>query len=63
MHILYLPGVEYADILEEVMLPSVRAWACPEPDPITFVHDNSSVHRSRVVQQFFAEHPEIQPIQ
>lgn len=50
---------DYIQVLEEVMLPSVRAKAIPEPDPIIFVQDNSSIHTSRMLKQWFAENPEI----
>ncbi|KAK4328864.1 hypothetical protein Pmani_000754 [Petrolisthes manimaculis] len=53
-------GQQYIEVLEELLLPSVRAMAIPHPLPIKFVHDNSSIHRSKVVQQWLNEHPELE---
>ncbi|KAK4327483.1 hypothetical protein Pmani_002039 [Petrolisthes manimaculis] len=53
-------GQQYIEVLEEVLLPSVRAMVIPHPLPIKFVHDNSSIHRSKVVQQWLSEHPELE---
>ena len=47
------------DLLEDVLLPTVREMAIPAPDPIYLVQDNSPVHTSRVVDAWFREHPEI----
>ena len=44
-------------ILEDVMLRSVRA-IYPEGG-IVFVQDNSPIHRGRIVQEWFRQHPEI----
>lgn len=56
-----MDAVEYIRILEDVMLPSVRLLY-PPPTPITFVQDNSSVHTSRIVREWFNEHPDIVPL-
>lgn len=56
-----MTGADYVDILENVMLPSVRILY-PPPEPIVFVQDNSSVHTSRIVQEWFRGHPEIELI-
>lgn len=48
---------EYVDVLENILLPSVRLLY---PDgPITLVQDNSSVHTSRLVRDWFSNNPEI----
>lgn len=47
---------KYIQILETV-IPSIRA-----PNPIRFVHDKSPIHTSRLVRDWFAEHPDIQLI-
>lgn len=47
------------DILEEVLLPSIRTYALPAPEHIYLVQDNCPVHTGRVVQDWFQEHPEI----
>lgn len=52
-------SVQYVEILEEVLLPTVRAMAIPAPLPITLVHDNSSIHSSRMVKEWLNGHPEI----
>lgn len=48
---------EYVSILEDVMLPSVRA-VYPEGQ-ILFVQDNSPIHHGRVVREWFLQHPDI----
>ena len=53
-----LNSLEYINILETSLLPSVRAYAIPDPDPIYFVHDKSPIHTSRLVRDWFARHPE-----
>lgn len=50
-------GEEYVTILEDVLLPTVRAMALPPPEPIYLVQDNCPVHKSRVVAQWFDAHP------
>ena len=52
-------GARYVDILE-VLLPTVRAMAFPDQDPFYLVQDNSPIHTSRVVKNWFREHPEIE---
>ncbi|KAK3885555.1 hypothetical protein Pcinc_008351 [Petrolisthes cinctipes] len=51
---------QYIEILEEVMLPSVRSYLLPYPERIVFVQDRCPVHTARVVRQWFNEHQEIQ---
>ena len=46
------------EILEEVLLPTVREMAIPHPEPILLVQDNSPVHKGKVVDEWFREHPE-----
>ena len=58
-----LNSAQYVKILEEVMLPSVRAMLLPEPLPIHFVMDNSPVHTATVVTDWFLQHPEVIRIQ
>lgn len=57
-----LTGIDYIQILEEVLLPSVRVMAFPHPQTIKLVQDNSPIHTSRVVQEWFAQHQEIELI-
>lgn len=52
-------GLKYVEILEEVLLPSVRAMVYPDPEPFYFLHDNSPIHTCGVVQTWFSHHPEI----
>lgn len=52
-------GLKYVEILEDVLLPTVRAMFVPDPDPFYLVHDNSPIHISLVVRRWFDEHPEI----
>lgn len=51
-----LTGQKYVDILDNVLLPT--AWARFGLGPIYFVQDRSPIHTSRVVADWFAEHPE-----
>lgn len=55
-------SVDYIQVLEEVLIPTVRAMAIPHPQPIIMVHDNSSVHASNIVKAWFEQHPAIQPL-
>lgn len=51
----------YIEILEEVMIPSVRALYPEDEMPvIRIVEDNSAVHRARIVRNWYDEHPEVQ---
>lgn len=52
-----LTGEDYKDILEDVFLPSARVFF-PEGQ-ITLVQDNSPIHTSRTVRQWFDQNPEI----
>jgi len=54
-------AAEYLDVLENVMLPTVRNLL--PGARITFVQDNSAVHRARIVEDWFQNHPEIRRIQ
>lgn len=54
-------ALDYVQVLEDVMLPSVRVIY---PDgPILFVQDNSPIHTARIVREWFADHNEIINIQ
>ena len=46
---------QYLEILEEVMLPSVRAIALPYPETIVFMQDNCSIHTAKIVKKWFEE--------
>jgi hypothetical protein len=50
----------YWEILEEVMLPTVRNIYPEEERPrFAFVQDNCSIHRANIIMDWFADHPEI----
>ncbi|KAF2902078.1 hypothetical protein ILUMI_04107, partial [Ignelater luminosus] len=52
---------QYIRVLDEVLLPSVRAvYAEYEMATFIFVQDNSSIHTAQIVQEWFEEHPEIE---
>lgn len=57
----HMNAIEYIDILENVLIPSVRK-IYSEDDVPTFrlVQDNSAVHTAQIVQEWFAQHPEIE---
>lgn len=52
-------GAQYVEILEEVVLPSVQALLFPEGEPFYLLQDNSPIHTSRVVNEWFGQHPYI----
>ncbi|KAI4470432.1 transposable element-related [Holotrichia oblita] len=47
----HLTALQYRDILENVMLPSVTSLY----DQFTFQHDNSPIHTANVVQQWITD--------
>ncbi|KAK3896200.1 hypothetical protein Pcinc_000122 [Petrolisthes cinctipes] len=51
---------QYLEILEEVVLPSVRCYAIPYPENIVFMQDNCPVHTARVVRRWFEEQPQLE---
>ena len=51
-----LRGPEYVEILEDVVLPSVNRLF-GEDEVLNVIEDNSTVHRSDVVNDWYAEHP------
>lgn len=56
-----LKGPQYVDILENVFLPeAMERFGCEAT--IKFVQDNSPIHTSRIVREWFAERPEVQLI-
>lgn len=56
----HMDANEYINILENVLLPSVRnIYSEADMPTIRLVQDNCSVHTSRIVQEWFAQHPEI----
>lgn len=54
-----LTGARYVEILDEVLLESMRTVLFPEQDPFYFVQDNSPIHHCRVVREWFHTHSEI----
>src|SRR5215469_2989657 len=46
---------QYIEILEEVFLPTVKSMLFPDPEKISFVHENSPIHTARRVRQWFTE--------
>lgn len=55
-----LTSLQYINILETCLLPSVRMCAIDEPLPIILVQDRSPIHTSRAVTTWFANHQEFQ---
>lgn len=58
-----LDSHQYINILETSLLPSVRAYAIPEPEPIYLVQDRSPIHTSRAVMAWFRAHPQIRLVE
>ncbi|XP_026829123.1 uncharacterized protein LOC113562825 [Ooceraea biroi] len=56
----HMNAVEYIDILENVLLPRVRnIFTAADVPTFRLVQDNSAVYTSCIVQEWFAQHPEI----
>lgn len=53
-----LTSEKYVRILEDILLPTARARFAP--GLIRFVQDRSSIHTSRAVTAWFANHPEFE---
>ena len=45
------------EILEEVLLPSVQTLLYPDNMPFHLLQDNSPIHTSNVVKEWFHDHP------
>ena len=54
-----LTADQYVRILEDVMLPSVRAMLTPVPQSIYIAMDNAPVHKSHKVKEWLKEHPDV----
>lgn len=52
-----LNSQKYIEILEESLIPSVRAYGAPHS--IILIHDNSSIHQSKTVREWLAGQPDI----
>lgn len=46
---------QYLEILEEVMVPSVRTYALPYPERVIFMQDNCPIHTARIVRRWFQD--------
>ncbi|KAG7168766.1 Transposable element Tcb2 transposase-like 11 [Homarus americanus] len=55
----WFTGHKYRQVLEGVLLPPVEALFFPEGEPFYLVQDNSPIHTSRVVKEWFGLHPYI----
>ena len=53
----FFTGAGYVDILEEVLLLSLKAVL--DEEPIYFVEDNCPIHKSQIVSKWFEDHPKI----
>lgn len=53
-------AVKYTEILLKHFLPSLQEKNYPYTGPILFVHDRCPVHTDKVVQEWFANHPNLQ---
>ena len=51
---------QYLEILEEVMLPSVRSYALPYPEKIIFMQDNCPIHTAKIIKRWFAEQRDVE---
>ncbi|KAK3894535.1 hypothetical protein Pcinc_001691 [Petrolisthes cinctipes] len=58
-----LNSLQYIEILEQIMIPSVRALLIPEPNPIYIAMDDSTVHNAAIVTDWFQRHSEVIRIQ
>ncbi|KAK3891127.1 hypothetical protein Pcinc_004920 [Petrolisthes cinctipes] len=51
---------QYLEILEEVMLPTVRAYALPYPERIIYMHDRCPVHTAHVIRRWFEDQRDVE---
>ena len=58
-----LNSEQYVQIMDQVLLPTVRAMLIPEPEPIYHVMDNCPIHNSKLVTDWLNNHPEISRIE
>lgn len=57
----HMNALEYVDILKNVMLPSVcRNYSEDDMPTFRFVQNNSAVHISHIMEEWFAQHSEIE---
>ena len=54
-----LNSEQYVQIMDQVLLPTVRAMLIPEPEPVYLVMDNCPIHNSKLVTDWLNNHPEI----
>lgn len=53
-------AMKYRNILNNIMYPAARRLFPVEIHPtITFMQDNSPVHKAKIVNEWFREHPDI----
>lgn len=52
---------DYIEVLEKVFLPSVRK-VFPKPIKIKFVQDNSSIHKAKIVKEWFSRQEYVEVI-
>lgn len=55
-------AVRYAEILDEVLLLSLRAYGLLDDGVVYFVQDRCPIHMSRIIREWFTDHPEIEPL-
>lgn len=49
----------YVQVLQDAMLPSVRAMLIQVPPPINIAMENAPVDNSKHVKEWFRQHPEV----
>ena len=56
-----LNSEQYVQIMDQVLLPTVRAMLIPEPEPrhIYLAKDNCPIHNSKLVTDWLNNYPEI----
>ena len=52
----------YLRILEDVMIPTVRAIVFLYPEKILFTQDSSSIQRAHIVNRWFAEQWDVEMV-
>ncbi|CAD6223363.1 GSCOCG00011745001-RA-CDS [Cotesia congregata] len=53
-------AVKYVEVLNNIMYPAARNLFPVGTHPtITFMHDNSPVHKAKIVNAWFQEHPDV----
>ena len=54
-----LNGKQYVEIMEDIMVPTVRAMVFPKPQKILFMQDNCPAHKCKYAMKWFENQKDI----